>query len=188
MSSILKFLRDLFCCRRCCTKDPSDALFAAGVEEWKKYEETRDSHDLAEAVRNHQAALDIRVPDHPRRPESLLHTAMALWAQCQGAVTKECAVTVITYYDEALRLLLDKPDKLGHRATVYTNLGAVYFTLFLLGKEDPEALPATGSNIDKAIENHRSALQLRPAKDDPNRPISLINLSIALIQKTAKMI
>jgi tetratricopeptide (TPR) repeat protein len=185
MSSILKFLRDLCCCC-CCTKDPSDALFAAGVEAWKKYEEKRESQYLAEAVRNHQAALDIRVPDHPRRPDSLLHTAMALWAQCQGAVTKESSSTVIAYYDEALRLLPDKSDKHGRRATVYTNLGMVYFTLFRLGKEDPEAFPATGSNIGKAIENYRSALQLRPAKNDPDRPISLINLSIALVQKDSK--
>ena len=99
MSSILKFLRDYCCC--CCRKDPSDALFAAGVKAWKRYEQTGESQHLAEAVRNHQAALDIRVPDHPRRPESLLHTAMALWAQCQGAVTKESSSTVIAYYDEA---------------------------------------------------------------------------------------
>jgi tetratricopeptide (TPR) repeat protein len=181
MSSILKFLRNLGD-----TKDPSDALFAAGVEAWKKYEETRESLYLAQAVRNHQAALDIRVPDHPRRPESLLHTAMALWAQCQGAVTKESSSTVIAYYDEALLLLLHKPDKPGRRATIYTNLGMVYFTLFSLGEEDPEAFPATGSNIDKAIENYQSALRLRPAKSDPDLPISLINLSIVLIQKDSE--
>ena len=184
MSSVLNFLRYLCCCG-CCTraKDPSDALFAAGVKAWKTYEETRESQYLAEAVRNHQAALDIRVPDHPRRSESLLHTAMALWAQCQGAVTKESSSTVIAYYDEALRLL---PDKHGHRATVYTNLGTVYIILFRLGKRDPETFPATGSNIGKAIENYRSVLQLRPAKSDPNRPSSLINLSIALVQKDSK--
>ena len=180
MSSILKFFRDLCCC--CCyTKDPSDAPFATGVEAWKKYEETRESQSLAEAVRNHQAALEIRY--HPRLPESLFHTAMALWAQCQGAVTKENSSTVIAYFDAALRLLHDKPDELGRRATIYTHLGIVYFTLFRLGKEDPEA---TGSNIGKAIESYRSALQLRPAKDDPDRPSSLINLSIALIQKDSK--
>ncbi|KIK00674.1 hypothetical protein K443DRAFT_99905 [Laccaria amethystina LaAM-08-1] len=177
---ILRFIRDLCCC---CTKDRSDALFSAGVEAWKKYEETRESQYLAEAVRYHHEALDIRVPDHPRRPESLLHTAMALWAQCQGAVTKESSSTVIAYYNEALRLLLDKP---GRRATVYTNLGMVYFTLFRLGKEDSEAFPATGSNIGKAIDNYRSALQLRPAKNDPDRPIALINLSIVLVQKHSK--
>ena len=181
MSSILKFFRDYCCC--CCRKDPSDALFAAGVKAWKKYEQTGESQHLAEAVRYHQAALDIRVPGHPRRPESLLHTAMALWAQCQGAVTKESSSTVIAYYDEALRLLLNEPDKLGRRAIIYTNLGMVYFTLFRLGKEDPDAFPSTGSNIGKAIENYQAALQLRPAKTDPDRPISLINLSIALIQE-----
>ena len=185
MSSILKFLRD-YCCCCCCRKDPSDALFAAGVEVWKKYEKTGGSQYSAEAVRNHQAALDIRVPDHPRRPESLLHTAMALWAQCQGAVTKESSFTVIAYYEEALRLLLDEPDKLACRATIYTNLGMVYFTLFHLGKEDPETFPASGSNIGKAIENYRSALKLRSAKTDPDRLISLINLSIALVQTDSK--
>ncbi|KIK00646.1 hypothetical protein K443DRAFT_7494 [Laccaria amethystina LaAM-08-1] len=179
MSFILKFLRNLCCCSST-TKDSSDALFAAGVEAWKKYEETRESQSLAEAVRNHQAALDIRF--HPCRPESLLHTAVALWAQCQGAVTKESSSTVIAYYSEAL-LLLDKPDK---RATIYTNLGMVYFTLFRLGKEDPKTFPATDSNIGKAIENYRSALQLRPAKTDPDRPVSLFNLSIALVQKDSK--
>ena len=183
MSCILKFLRYLFCCG-CCTKDPSKALFAAGVEAWKKYEETHESQYLTEAIQNHQAALDIRY--HPRLPESLNHTAMALWAQCEGAVTKENSSTVITYYDAALRLLHDKPDELGHRATIYTNLGGVYFKLFRLGKEDSDAFPPTGSNIDKAIVNYRSALQLRPAKDDPDRPISLINLSIALIQEGSK--
>jgi tetratricopeptide (TPR) repeat protein len=184
MTSILKFLRGLCCC--CCTKDPSDALFAAGVEAWKKYEETRESQYLTEAVTNHQAALDIRVPDHPRRPDSLLHTAMALWEQCQGAVTKESSSTVIAYYDEALRLLPNKSDKHGRRATIHTNLGTVYFTHFRLGKVDPEAFPATDSNIGKAIGNYRSALQLRPTKKEPDRPISLINLSIALIQKDSK--
>jgi len=184
MSSILnlKFFRDL----RYRIKDPSDALFAAGVEAWKKYEETRESQYLAEAVQNHQAALDIRLPDHPRRSKSLLHSAMALWAQCQGAVTKESSSTVIAYYDEALRLLPNKRDKLGSRATVYTNLGMVYFTLFRLGKGDQEAFPDTGANIGKAIENYRSALQFRPAKNDPDRPISLVNLSIAVVQKGSK--
>ena len=187
MSSILKFLRDLCCCCSS-TKDPSDTLFAAGVEAWTKYElKTGESEQyLPEAVQNHQAALDIRSPGHSRRPESLLHTAMALWAQCQGAVTKESSSTVITYYDEALRLLPNKPDKHGRRAIVYTNLGMVYFTLFRLEKENPDAFPPTGFNIGKAIENYRSALHLRPAKNDPNRPISLINLSIALIQKDSK--
>ena len=182
MPSILKHLRDLCCC--CCTKDLSDALFAAGVKAWKKYKETGEAQDLAEAVRNHQAALDIRVPDHPRRSESLLHTAMALWAQCQGAVTKENSSTVIAYYDEALSLLPDK--RRARRATVYTNLGTVYFTLFRLEKEDSEAFPATGSNIGKAIENYRYALNLRPTKQDSDRPISLINLSMALVQKDSK--
>ena len=60
MSSILKFFRDLFCCC-CCTKDPPDALFAAGVEVWKKYEKTGESQYLAEAVQKHQAALDIHL-------------------------------------------------------------------------------------------------------------------------------
>ena len=184
MSSILKFLRDLCCCFS--TKDPSDTVFAAGVEAWKKYEKTGESQYLAEAVRNHQAALDVRLPGHPRRPESLLHTALALWAQCQGAVTKENSSTVIAHYDEALRLLTNKPDKHGRRATVYTNLGTVYFTLFRLGRGEREAFPATGSDIDKAIENYRSALQLRPRKKDPDRPISLFNLSIALVQKGSK--
>ena len=180
MPSVLKFVRDLCCC---CCEDPSDAFFATGVEAWKKYEETRGSQYLAEAVRNHQAALDIRVPDHPRRPESLWRTAMALWAQCKGAVTKESSSTVIAYYDEALRLL---PDNLGRQAIIYTNLGMVYFTLFRRGKEDSEVFTATGSNIGKAIENYRSALQLRPGNDDPDRPISLIRLSIALVQKDGK--
>ena len=180
MSSILKFLRDLCCCS---IKDPSDALFAAGVEAWTKYEETGESQYLAEAIRNHHAALDIRLPDHPRRPESLLHTAKALWAQCQGAVTQESSSIVIAYYNAALHL---SPDKLERRATIYTNLGTVYFTLFRLEKGDPEVFPATGSDINKTIENYRSALQLRPAKDDPDRPISLINLSTALIHKGSK--
>ena len=180
MPSILKFIGDLCCC---CCKDPSDALFVAGVKARRKYEQTGESQHLAEAVRNHQAALDIRVPDHPRRSESLFHTAMALWAQCRGAVTRENSSTVIAYYDEALRLL---PDNLGRQAIIYTNLGMVYFTLFRLGKEDPGAFPATGFNIGKAIENHQSALQLRPAKNNPDRPKSLINLSIALIHKDTK--
>jgi len=38
MLSILKALRN-----RILTRDPSDPLFAAGVEAWKKYEETRES-------------------------------------------------------------------------------------------------------------------------------------------------
>ena len=167
-------------------RDTSDALFAAGVEAWKKYEETYESQYLAEAVQNHQAALDIRVPDHPRRPESLWHTAMALWAHCQGAVSEENSSTVIAYYDEALLLLSDKPGKLGSRANISTNLGMVYLTLFRLGKENPEAFPAAGSNIDKAINNYRSALRLRRAKNDPDRPTSLINLGIALVQKDSK--
>ena len=62
----------------------------------------------------------------------------------------------------------------------------VYFTLFRLGKENPEAFPASSSNIGKAIENYRSALQLRPAKNDPDRPIALINLGIALVQKDSE--
>lgn len=181
MPSILKFLRD-----RISPRDTSGALFSAGVKAWKQYEETRQPRYLEEAVRNHQAALVIRVSGHPRRSKSLFYTAVALWAQCQGAITKESSSTVIAYYDEALRLLPDKRDKLGRRSTVYTNLGLVYFTLFTLGKEDSEAFPATGSNIGKAIENYRSALQLRPAKSDPDRPSSLINLSIALIQKDRK--
>ena len=179
MLSISNFLRNL-------GGTPSDVLFTAGVKAWKKYKETSESQYLAEAVRNHKAALDIRLPDHPCRPESLLHTGMALWAQCQGAVTQESSSTVIAYYDEALCLLLDKPDKHGRRATIYTNLGQVYFTLFRLGKENPEAFPATGSNIDKSIENCRSALGLRPAKFDPDRSISLINLSVALLQRGSK--
>ncbi|KIK00656.1 hypothetical protein K443DRAFT_598743 [Laccaria amethystina LaAM-08-1] len=178
MPSILRSLRD-----RILTKDPSDALFSAGVNAWKEYEETRESQYLAEAVRNHQAALNIRVSGHPRRSNSLFCTAMALWAQCLGALTKESSSTVIAYCDEALRLLLDKPDELGRRAIIYTNLGMVYFTLFRLGKEDPVAFPA---NIGKAIQNYRSALQLRPAKNDPDRPTSLINLSVALVQKGSK--
>ena len=68
----------------------------------------------------------------------------------------------------------------------YTNLGLVHFTLFCLGKENPDAFPATDSNIGKAIENYQSALQLRPAKNDPDHPISLINLSIALVQKDSE--
>ena len=166
--------------------DPSESLFAAGVEAWKKYEETRGSQYLAEAVRNHQEALDIRVSGHPHRSKSLFHTATALLEHCQDAVTKENCLTVIAYYDEALRLLPDKPDKHRLRAAVYANLGTVYFTLFCLEKEDLEAFPATGSNIDKAIKSYRSALQLRPAGDDPNLPSILINLSIALIQKDGK--
>ena len=133
MPSILKLIRDLCCCSRS-TKDPSDAVFAAGFKAWRKYEERRESQYLAVAVRNYQAALDIRVPDHPRRPESLSHTAMARWAQCQGSVTKENSSTVIAYYDAALRLLHDQPNELGHRAIIYTNLGTVYFTLFRLEK------------------------------------------------------
>ena len=181
MSSTLEFLR-----KGILTRDPSDTLFDAGVKAWKQYEETRESQYLAEAVRNHQAALDIRVSGHPRRSKSLFCTAMALWTHCQGAITEESSSTVIAYYDEALLLLPDKPSKLRRRVTVYTNLGTVYFTLFRLGKEDPEAFPATGFNIGKAIENYRSALQLRPAENDPDRPFSLFNLSIALIQKDSK--
>jgi tetratricopeptide (TPR) repeat protein len=176
MPSILRALK--------LTRDPSDASFAAGDEAWMKYKATRESQYLVEAVRNHQAALDIRVLGHPRRSNSLFATAMALWAHCQGAVTKEISSTVIAYYDEALRLLPDKPTKL--RVTIYTNLGMVYFTLFRLGKEDPEGFPDTGPNIGKAIENYRSALQVKPAKNDPGRPSSLINLSIALVQKDRK--
>ena len=183
MSSVLKFLRYLCCCG-CCTKDPSKALFAAGVEAWKKYKETREPQYLTEAVQNHQAALDNRY--HPRLPESLYHTAMALWEQCKGAVTMENSSTVIAYYDEALRLLHDQPDELGHRAIIYTNLGEVYFTLFRLNKEAPDAFPPTGFNIGKAIKNYGSALQLRPAKHDPDRPVSLINHSVALIQEGSK--
>ena len=108
---------------------------------------------------------------------------MVLWAHCQGAVTKESSSTVIAYYNEALLLF---SGKLGRRATIYTNLGMVHFTLFCLGKENPDAFPTTDSNIGKAIENYQSALQLRPAKNDPDRPISLINLSIALVQKDSK--
>ena len=185
MLSILRFLRD-----RILTRDPSNALFAAGVKAWKDYEETGQSQYLAEAVRNHQAALDIRLPDHSGRLESLLQTAMALWAQCNGAATKERTSTVIAYYDEALRLLLDKPGNLGRRATICTKLGMVYFTLFRLGKEDSKAFPATGSNIGKAIEkSYRSALQLGLGKKDPDRPIlyskddlmnAIINLREAL--------
>ena len=111
---------------------------------------------------------------------------MVLWAHCQGAVTKESSSTVIPYYDEALLLLPDKPGKLGRRAAIYTNLGMVYFTLFRLGKENPEAFPASSSNIGKAIENYRSALQLRPAKNDPDRPVALINLGVALVQKDSE--
>ena len=59
----------------------------------------------------------------------------------------------------------------------------VYFTLFRLGKENPKAFSASSSNIGKAIENYRSALQLRPAENDPDRPIALINLGVALVQK-----
>ena len=103
MPHILKTLRD-----RILTGDPSDALFTVGVEAWKKYEETRESQYSAEAVRNHQAALDMRISGHPRRSQSLFCTAMAPWAHCQGAVTKEISFTVIAYYDEALRLLPDK--------------------------------------------------------------------------------
>jgi len=185
MPSILEFLKDHVLIR-----DPSDALFAAGVKAWKRYEETREPQHLAQAVRNHQAALDIRVSGHRRRSKSLFHTAVALWAHCQGAVTKESSSTVIAYYGEALRLELflpDKPSKLGRRATIHTNLGTVYLTLFRLGKEDPEAFPDTGSNlIGKAIENYRSALQYRPVKIDPDRPISLVKLSIALVQKDSE--
>ena len=145
MPPILEFLRD----RIFITRDPSDALFDTGVKAWRKYEKTGESQYLAEAVRNHQAALNIRVRDHPRRPESLWHTAMALWALCQGAVTKESASIVIAYYDEALHLLLDKPDNLGRRATMYTNLGSVYFTLFRLRKGDPEVFPAIGKGVQE---------------------------------------
>ena len=188
----LKFLRNLG------TSDPSDAQFAAGVQAWKKYEATRESKHLAAAVRNHQAALRMRSSGHPRRPKSLFHTGMALWAQCQGDVTKESSSTVIAYYEEALSLLpretspkkaLSLPfrkHKHGRRAAVYTNLGKVYLVLFHLGKENPEAFPATDSNIDQAIENYRSALQLRRNKDDPHRPISLIDLSIALVERNGK--
>ena len=181
MPSILKFFRYSILPR-----DPSSALFSAGVKAWKQYEETRRPRYLEEAVRNHQAALDIRVSGHPCRSNSLFHAAMALWAHCQGAVTIESSSTVIAYYEEALLLLPDEPGKLGRRATIYTNLGMVYFTLFRLGKEDPGAFLPTGSHIDNAIENYRSALQLRPANDDTNRPSSLISLSIALVQKNGK--
>ena len=179
MPSILKIFR-----YRILPRDPSSALFSAGVKAWKQYEETRQPRYLEEAARNHQAALDIRVSGHPCRSNSLFYTAIALWAHCQGAVTTESSSIVIAYYDEALLLLPDTPGKLGRRATIYTNLGTVYFTLFRLGKEGSEAFPATGSNIGKAIENYRSALQLRPGNDDPDRPISLISLSIALVQNT----
>jgi len=84
---------------------------------------------------------------------------MALWAQCQGVVTKESSSTVIGYYDEALqRLLPNNFRNLRLQGTVYNNLGMVYLTLFRLGKEDQEAFPDTGANIAKAIENYRSAL------------------------------
>ena len=56
MPSMLGFLRV-----RPLIRDSSDALFAAGVEAWKKYEGTGELQYLAEAVRNHQEALDIRV-------------------------------------------------------------------------------------------------------------------------------
>ena len=181
MPSILRLLRD-----RILTMDPSDALFAAGVKAWKQYEATHLPRYSKEAVRHHQAALDIRISGHPHRSKSLFYTAMALWAHCQGAVTIERASTVIAYYDEALRLFPNKRNKIGRRATVYTNLSTVYFTLFRLGKEHPATFPANRSNIGKAIENYRSALQLRPAKKNPDRPISLINLSIALVQKNSK--
>ena len=183
MPSILGFLRD-----RIVTRDPSDPLFAAGVKAWKDYEDTGESQYLAEAIRNHQAALDIRSSGHPCRPESLWHTAMALWAHYQDAVSEENSSTVIAYYDsEALLLLSDKPGKLGSRAIISTNLGMVYLTLFRLGKENPEAFPAPGSNIDKAIENYRSALQLRRAKTiQIVPPLSLISAS-PLSRKTAKM-
>ena len=149
MPSILKSLRD-----RILPRDSSGALFSAGVKAWKQYEETYQLRYLEEAVRNHQAALVIRVSGHPRRSKSLFYTAMVLWAHCQGAVTKESSSTVIAYYDETLLLLPDKPGKLGRRAAIYTNLGMVYFTLFRLGKENPEAFPASSSNIGKAIENY----------------------------------
>ena len=47
MPSILEFVRDICCC---CCKGPSDALFAAGVKAWRKYEETRKQQYLVEAV------------------------------------------------------------------------------------------------------------------------------------------
>ena len=181
MPSIFKFLRDLIW-----AKDASDASFSAGVKAWVKYEKTRELRYLEKAIQNHQAALDARVSGHPGRAESLYHTAMALWAQCQlGAVTKENATIVISYYEEALRLL-PPVDKAGHRAIVHNNLGLVYFRLFRLGEENPEGFPDIGPNLDKAIENHRSALKLKAERDDPNRPTSLINLSIALIQKDSE--
>jgi len=176
MPSIFKFFRNLFW-----AKDASD--FSAGVKAWVKYEKTHELRYLEKAVQNHQAALDARASGHPGRAESLYHTAMALWAQCElGAVTKENATIVISYYDEALRLL-PPVGKAGHRAIVHNNLGLVYFRLFRLGEENPEVFPDIGPNLDKAIENHRSALKLKAERDDPNRPTSLINLSIALIEK-----
>lgn len=178
MPSFFKFLRGLIW-----AKDSSATTFSAGVKAWAKYEKTRELRYLEQAVQNHQAALDARVSGHPGRAESLYHTAMALWAQCElGAVTRETATIVISYYDEALRLL-PPVDKAGHRAIIHNNLGLVYFRLFRLGEENPEAFPDIGPNLIKAIENHRSALKLKAERDDPNRPTSLINLSIALIQK-----
>ena len=181
MPSIFKFLRDLIW-----AKDASDTSFSAGVKVWVKYEKTRKFQYLEKAIQNHQAALDAHVSGHPGRAESLYHTAMALWAQCQlGAIMKENTTIVILYYEEALRLL-PLVDKAGHWAIIHNNLGLVYFRLFHLGEENPEGFPDIGPNLDKAIKNHWSTLYLKAERDDPNRPTSLINLSIALIQKDSE--
>ena len=117
MPSILETLRNCIP-----TRDPSRALFSAGVKAWKQYEEMCQLRYLKEAVQNHQAALDVHISGHPLRSKSLFNTAMVLWAHCQGAVTKESSSTVIAYYNEALLLF---SGKLGRRATIYANCKSI---------------------------------------------------------------
>ena len=181
MPSISGFLRDHIWVRK-----SSDAAFAAGVEAWKKFQETHEQRYLREAVQNHQAALEIRVSGHPGRGESLCCIAVARWAQCQiGAVTKKDSSEVISYCDEALRLL-PTMDKTRDRALVHNTLGLVYFSSFCLEKIIPDNFVVASTNLDKAIGNHRSAVELTPAGDDLNCPKFLSDLSQALIERGGK--
>ncbi|KAI0247150.1 CHAT domain-containing protein [Lactifluus subvellereus] len=139
----------------------------------KKYEQTDESEDLAEAISHYRAVL-TSCPldrDHPSRPFYLNNLAKVLTLRFERSGDLNDVKDAATLFQESLDLLDNEHPE---RMWVLMYLANVYHARFMQ-TDDSEGLA-------KAISRYREVLHLCPP-DDENKDTLLRNLAFSLISR-----
>ena len=135
---------------------------------WTRFEQGGQNSDLDEAISLHRQALELFLPPHPNRSDSLNNLASVLWTRFEQGGQKSDLDEAISLYRQGLKLRLP-PHPL--RSSSLNNLAIALWTRFEQGGQQ--------GDLDEAISLHRQALKLRLPLH-PLQSSSLNNLANAL--------